>query len=319
MFICGITRASGTTRGSAVSRPGTSFHSVTRLAPSARPSRVAVRSVPPRPSVTSDGGSSASARPVRDPGSPGTTGIDPGRQQRAQPLAGGGVGRLQVGRRAAEGPAGDHHLERVDVFRLDPRLGQGGHEQPGAQPLAARHDQVAGARRQLAQHRQAAGHGLQLDACAASIRSSSSRPARVGRASSRRMAAYFSRRVPDRRRAPASRPRPGPSRPPPAAGRSPRPGAEQTDHQRAPRSRRTMLTACMKGGAVAQRRAPELVDLRTVRLFGAWIDRAEKRLPRVPGLLAASPAGARGTPAQAQAVMPGSRPAATEVLGRIPR
>ena len=38
-------------RGSAVRMPGTSFHSTTRAAPSARASSVAVRSEPPRPSV----------------------------------------------------------------------------------------------------------------------------------------------------------------------------------------------------------------------------------------------------------------------------
>ena len=65
-----MTRASGTTRGSAVSRPGTSFQSETRFAPSARPSRVAVRSEPPRPSVAS---SPSGVEPMK----PGTTGMIP--------------------------------------------------------------------------------------------------------------------------------------------------------------------------------------------------------------------------------------------------
>ena len=65
-----MTRASGTTRGSAVSRPGTSFQSDTRVAPSARARSVAVRSEPPRPSVATW---PSGAQPMK----PGTIGMIP--------------------------------------------------------------------------------------------------------------------------------------------------------------------------------------------------------------------------------------------------
>ncbi len=65
-----MSRASVTRRGSAVRIPGTSFHSTTRRAPSARESSVAVRSVPPRPSVVM---LPSGARPMK----PGTTAIVP--------------------------------------------------------------------------------------------------------------------------------------------------------------------------------------------------------------------------------------------------
>ena len=70
-----MTRASGTTRGSAVSKPGTSFHRHTRLAPRARPINVAVRSVPPRPRVATAGAAAPSSR--RAPRNPGTIGTTP--------------------------------------------------------------------------------------------------------------------------------------------------------------------------------------------------------------------------------------------------
>src|SRR5436190_6811918 len=65
-----MTRASGTTRGSAVRNPGTSFHRTTECAARDRPRRVAVRSEPPRPSVTTPPSEPA-------PRKPGTTGIVP--------------------------------------------------------------------------------------------------------------------------------------------------------------------------------------------------------------------------------------------------
>ncbi len=65
-----MTRASGTTRGSAVSSPGTSFQSETREAPSPRASSVAVRSEPPRPSVAT---SPSGVAPMK----PGTIGTMP--------------------------------------------------------------------------------------------------------------------------------------------------------------------------------------------------------------------------------------------------
>ena len=57
-------------RGSAVNRPGTSFHSDTSRAPSTRASSVAVRSEPPRPSVATWPSGAA-------PRKPGTTGTTP--------------------------------------------------------------------------------------------------------------------------------------------------------------------------------------------------------------------------------------------------
>ena len=65
-----MSRASVTRRGSAVRIPGTSFHSTTRRAPSARERSVAVRSDPPRPSVVT---LPSGARPMK----PGTTAIVP--------------------------------------------------------------------------------------------------------------------------------------------------------------------------------------------------------------------------------------------------
>jgi hypothetical protein len=61
-----MSRASATMRGAAVRIPGTSFQSTTRGAPRARPSSVAVRSDPPRPSVAM---LPSGARPMK----PGTT------------------------------------------------------------------------------------------------------------------------------------------------------------------------------------------------------------------------------------------------------
>ena len=61
-----MTRASGTTRGSAVSSPGTSFQSETRAAPSARASSVAVRSEPPRPRVATSPSGVAPMKPGHD-------------------------------------------------------------------------------------------------------------------------------------------------------------------------------------------------------------------------------------------------------------
>ncbi len=60
-------RVSGTSFGSDVRMPGTSFQSVTIGALKARPSSVAVRSEPPRPSVATP---PSGARPMK----PGTTG-----------------------------------------------------------------------------------------------------------------------------------------------------------------------------------------------------------------------------------------------------
>ena len=113
-----MTRASGTTRGSAVSRPGTSFHSDTSRAPSARPSSVAVRSEPPRPSVATARSSVDAAAVVLDARAADEPGDDRDlarRDQRLQPLARRQVGQRQVRRRAAERSVGEHHLGRVDV------------------------------------------------------------------------------------------------------------------------------------------------------------------------------------------------------------
>ena len=66
----GMTRAPGTSRGSAVRMPVTSFQSTTSAADSERARSVAVRSVPPRPSVATDPSGAA-------PKNPGTTGVTP--------------------------------------------------------------------------------------------------------------------------------------------------------------------------------------------------------------------------------------------------
>ena len=105
-----MTRASGTTRGSAVSRPGTSFHSDTSRAPSARPSSVAVRSEPPRPSVATARSPVAAPRVVLDVGAADETGHDrhlAGGDQRLQLLARRRVGEREVRRRAAERSVGE--------------------------------------------------------------------------------------------------------------------------------------------------------------------------------------------------------------------
>ena len=105
--------------------PATSFHSVTSFASSARASTVAVRSVPPRPRVTT---SPSQPAPMK----PGTTTRSP----RSSGVAGATVGveeRLRVGDGARDAGA----LQR-------------GGEDCGGEPLTAREDLVARARRQLA-------------------------------------------------------------------------------------------------------------------------------------------------------------------------
>src|ERR1700693_6403025 len=70
MFSCGMTRASFTTRGSAVRIPGTSFQRKTARAERARARSAAVRSDPPRPRVATRPSGAA-------PRNPATTGTPP--------------------------------------------------------------------------------------------------------------------------------------------------------------------------------------------------------------------------------------------------
>ena len=83
-------------RGSAVSRPGTSFQSETREAPSARATSVAERSVPPRPSVAI---SPSGVAPMK----PGSTGTRPrassGSSTRVHCAIGAGDSRARRARR----------------------------------------------------------------------------------------------------------------------------------------------------------------------------------------------------------------------------
>ena len=116
-----MTRASGTTRGSAVSRPGTSFHSETCARRSARPSSVAVRSEPPRPERRHRAAPRwprrCRPRCLRAADEARHDRHVPAGEQRPQALARRQVGQHQVGRGAAERPVGEDDLDRVDVAR----------------------------------------------------------------------------------------------------------------------------------------------------------------------------------------------------------
>ena len=147
-----MTRASGTTRGSAVSRPGTSFHSDT-VARAQRPAEQRRRQV----------GAAAAQRGHRALlGHPAAVVLDAraadeagddrdlaGRDQRLQLLAHGEIGEREVGRRAAERSLGEHDLRRVDVDRRRADRGHRPREDLGRQPLAAADHEIARPRGQL--------------------------------------------------------------------------------------------------------------------------------------------------------------------------
>ena len=94
-------RASGTMRGSAVRNPRTSFQSVTSFAARTRAMTVAVKSEPPRPSVTTEFSLPA-------PMNPGTTAISP---------------RAKIGKKSGNAPisvrarSGAASLKRPSVCR----------------------------------------------------------------------------------------------------------------------------------------------------------------------------------------------------------
>ena len=121
----------------------------------ARARSVAVRSDPPRPSVTR-------SPPGPAPMNPGTTGMMPrcssGPTSRAHPA----VGRREVGRRGAEVSVGDDELHRVDQPHAPARVGERRRQEHGAQPLAPRRDVVAGARREFPYHAQSIQQRAQL-------------------------------------------------------------------------------------------------------------------------------------------------------------
>ena len=124
--------------------PGTSFHSITWRAPSDRASTVAVRSVPPRPSVVM---LPSGARPMN----PGTTAIVPalisGRRTRRASFRVSSNER----RRAAMHVVGADDVERVDILNATANRAarQRRCEQPGRQLLSSRRERVERARRQV--------------------------------------------------------------------------------------------------------------------------------------------------------------------------
>ena len=144
-----MTRASGTTRGIGGQQPGTSFQSETRARRARAPSSVAVRSVPPRPSVAT---SPSGAAPMK----PGTTGMIPRASSGASARATRAVGARESGAAWPNAAVGVDEVERVDVrcARCRPASSAAATRRR-AEPLAARDDVVAGARRELAQQAQA--------------------------------------------------------------------------------------------------------------------------------------------------------------------
>ena len=189
-----------------------------------------------------------------------------GRDQRLQPLARRQVGQRQVGRRAAERAFGEHDLGRVDVDGRRSRRGQRRREHLRRQPLAAADDEVARARGQLLERGQAGRAG------SPARRASGRSPQRprpsfaAGRACRRprRSRSRGSACAAPRRRGPAP---PGrPCRPRRRASASPSstsvmPAGADTTTTGAARRPLHDGDGVPEGGAVAQRRAPELVHL----------------------------------------------------------
>ena len=143
-----MSRASGTRRGSAVRMPGTSFHSTTRRAPSARARSVAVRSEPPRPSVVT----LPSGRPADEAGHDRRSCRRV--EQRPQHAASrqrvssrrDWARRRRAGRRWRRSPCASTYAARRRA-RVE-RRGQDRRRHA----LAARHEHVARARREVAEH-----------------------------------------------------------------------------------------------------------------------------------------------------------------------
>ena len=135
--------------------PGTSFHRTTRLAPRARPSRVAVRSDPPRPSVAT---LPSGACPMK----PGTTGT--------VPCATDGFSRRLASvrrvrderRRSAVDVVGADDVPCVDELRATTCRRDGSGQHRGRQFLAAAHHRVAGPRLEVAQHADGPAQFLEL-------------------------------------------------------------------------------------------------------------------------------------------------------------
>ena len=150
-----MTRASGTTRGSAVRSPGTSFQSETREAPSPRASSVAVRSEPPRP----ERGHLAVGRGADEAGHDRD---DAAREQRQQRALDAPIGAGEVRRRLAERAVGVDEVDGIDVPCLRPGRLERRRHQARAQPLAARGEVVGGARGELAQELEPLCQGLEL-------------------------------------------------------------------------------------------------------------------------------------------------------------
>ena len=206
------------------------------------------------------------------PRKPGTTGSIPCGQQRPQPLARPGVGGLEVGRRPAERPAGDHHLQGVDVFRLHARP-RPARPRTGACP-AARRARPPG--RWCGRSARAAPPARRPASPARAWRPRRVRPgpapSRAGSASSRRMAAYFSRSAGGQHRDLRRLAGPGP------VGHLQQqighPGGRRADRHQRPRAALDDAGRVFERRAVAQRGAAELVDLRSFRLFGhgSWCE-----------------------------------------------
>ena len=111
--------------------------------------------MPPRPSVTT-----SPSRPA--PRKPGTTTSAPALEQRLERRARRHVGAHEIGRGVAGATVGVEELLRVGDGARDAGALQRGGEDGGGEPLTAREDLVARARRQLARARDAVEQQLEL-------------------------------------------------------------------------------------------------------------------------------------------------------------
>ena len=137
--------ASGTSRGSAVRMPGTSFHRTTRRAPRGGASIVAVRSEPPRPSVIDAAVGGRADEAGHDRG-------DPRREQRPEAAARPPASFREVRRRAPVLAVGHDDVRGVDVHGLAPGAGDRGGEDGGRHAFPPGEQHVARARGEMPEH-----------------------------------------------------------------------------------------------------------------------------------------------------------------------
>ena len=151
-----MTRASGTTRGSAVRSPGTSFQSETRAAPSAAGEQRGgeVRAAAAQRGHLAVGRGADEAGHDRD---------DAAREQRQRACAGRCRSvRAKSGAAWPNAPSVWTRSRASTYFAFVPAASSAAGDQARAQPLAARGEVVGGARGELAQQPQALRQGLEL-------------------------------------------------------------------------------------------------------------------------------------------------------------